>query len=212
MNGRCVIRTPIYLLRVNTSMTVLDILAVGTLDRSESGEILEANSTSTLIRSGDSLIVVDTSSKSMRPALKGSLRELGVFAKDVDTVVITHWHDDHLDNLDMFPNAEIYAWEGPASESNLRNLNIIAEEIELCDGVSIVHTPGHTMDSISVFVEGDDRKYAVVGDAIPLEDNYRRMIPPGHNVDPELAMKSIKTIAGFADVIVPGHGFPFMTR
>ena len=106
-------------------MTVLDILAVGTLDRSESGEILEAHSTSTLIRSGDSLIVVDTSSNYMRPALKGSFRELGIFAKDVDTVVITHWHHDHTDNLDLFPNAEIYAWDGPAAESNHRNLNIV---------------------------------------------------------------------------------------
>jgi glyoxylase-like metal-dependent hydrolase (beta-lactamase superfamily II) len=193
-------------------MTVLDILAVGMLDRSETGEVLEAHSTSTLIRSGDSLIVVDTSSKYMRPALRTSIRELGIFPKDVDTVVITHWHDDHLENLDLYPNAEIYAWEGPAAESNLRNVNIINDELKLCDGVTLVHTPGHTMDSMSVFVEGEDRKYAVVGDAIPLEENYRKMVPPRLNVDSELAMKSINTIARFADVIVPGHGFPFMTR
>ncbi|MBR2348884.1 MAG: MBL fold metallo-hydrolase [Candidatus Methanomethylophilaceae archaeon] len=193
-------------------MTVLDILAVGMLDRSETGEVLEAHSTSTLIRSGDSMIVVDTSSKYMRPALRTSFRELGIFPKDVDTVVITHWHDDHLENLDMYPNAEIYAWDGPAADADLRNINIINDELKLCDGVTLVHTPGHTMDSTSVFVEGDDRRYAVVGDAIPLEENYRKMVPPRLNVDPDLAMKSIKSIAGFADVIVPGHGFPFMTR
>ena len=193
-------------------MTVLDILAVGMLDRSETGEVLEAHSTSTLIRSGDSMIVVDTSSKYMRPALRTSFRELGIFPKDVDTVVITHWHDDHLENLDMYPNAEIYAWDGPAADADLRNINIINDELKLCDGVTLVHTPGHTMDSTSVFVEGDDRRYAVVGDAIPLGENYRKMVPPRLNVDPDLAMKSIKSIAGFADVIVPGHGFPFMTR
>jgi len=203
---------PKYLLRDNLTMTVLDILAVGMLDRSETGEVLEAHSTSTLIRSGDSMIVVDTSSKYMRPALRTSFRELGMFPKDVDTVVITHWHDDHLENLDMYPNAEIYAWDGPAADADLRNINIINDELKLCDGVTLVHTPGHTMDSTSVFVEGDDRRYAVVGDAIPLEENYRKMVPPRLNVDPDLAMKSIKSIAGFADVIVPGHGFPFMTR
>jgi len=203
---------PKYLLRDNLTMTVLDILAVGMLDRSETGEVLEAHSTSTLIRSGDSMIVVDTSSKYMRPALRTSFRELGIFPKDVDTVVITHWHDDHLENLDMYPNAEIYAWDGPAADADLRNINIINDELKLCDGVTLVHTPGHTMDSTSVFVEGDDRRYAVVGDAIPLEENYRKMVPPRLNVDPDLAMKSIKSIAGFADVIVPGHGFPFMTR
>ena len=203
---------PKYLLRDNLTMTVLDILAVGMLDRSETGEVLEAHSTSTLIRSGDSMIVVDTSSKYMRPALRTSFRELGIFPKDVDTVVITHGHDDHLENLDMYPNAEIYAWDGPAADADLRNINIINDELKLCDGVTLVHTPGHTMDSTSVFVEGDDRRYAVVGDAIPLEENYSKMVPPRLNVDPDLAMKSIKSIAGFADVIVPGHGFPFMTR
>ena len=116
---------PKYLLRDNLTMTVLDILAVGMLDRSETGEVLEAHSTSTLIRSGDSMIVVDTSSKYMRPALRTSFRELGIFPKDVDTVVITHWHDDHLENLDMYPNAEIYAWDGPAADADLRNINII---------------------------------------------------------------------------------------
>ncbi|MDD7424607.1 MAG: MBL fold metallo-hydrolase [Candidatus Methanomethylophilaceae archaeon] len=193
-------------------MTTLDILAVGSLFRSDEGEVLEAHSTSTLVRSGDSLIVVDTSSKYMRPALKSSFRELGIFAKDVDTVVITHWHQDHIENLDMFPNAEIYAWDGPAADAKDYRVNIIDEETCICDDITLVHTPGHTMDSMSVFVDGDDRRYAIAGDAIPLENNYRKMVPPRHNVDPALAMKSINSIAGYADVIVPGHGFPFMTK
>lgn len=193
-------------------MTVLDILAVGSLERAEDGSLLDAHSTSTLIRSGDSIIVVDTSTRFLRPALKTSFRELGVFAKDVDTVAITHWHSDHTENLDMFPNAEVYAWDGPASDADLPNINIVTDELELCEDVTLVYTPGHTMDSMSVFVEGDDRRYAIVGDAIPLENNYRNMVPPTRHVDAALAMKSINTIAGFADVIVPGHGFPFMTR
>ena len=62
----------------------LDILAIGNLERAEDGSVKEANSTSTLIRSGNRLIVVDPSSRMMRPAIKLSFRQIGVFMKDVD--------------------------------------------------------------------------------------------------------------------------------
>lgn len=191
-------------------MVKLDILAVGNLVRDEDGKILEAHSTSTLVRADDRTIVIDTSSKFLRPALKGSFRELGVSAKDVDTVVLTHCHSDHMENLDMFPNAKVYVHAGAPGELKFKH-EIVEGDMELCKGVRLVHTPGHTEDSMSVFVEAD-RRYAVVGDAIPLEANYLKKVPPALNYDKDLAMQSIKSIVRFADVIVPGHGFPFMTN
>lgn len=189
-------------------MVKLDILAVGNLERDEDGSILQAHSTSTLIRTDDRIIVVDTSSKYLRPAVKNSFRELGVFMKDVDTVVLTHWHSDHVENLDLFPNAKVYLHEGGPDVSVKHET--VTEDFDLCPGVRLVHTPGHTHDSMSVFVKAD-RNYAIAGDAIPLEDNYRKKVPPALNYDRVLAMESIKSIVRFADVIVPGHGFPFMT-
>ena len=189
-------------------MVKLDILAVGNLERDDDGNILQAHSTSTLIRSGDRLIVVDTSSRYLRPALKNSFRELGVFMKDVDTVILTHSHSDHIENLDLFPNAKVYLHAG-GEEVPFKH-ETVTEGIEIAEGVRLVHTPGHTPDSMSVFVKAD-RNYAVAGDAVPLEDNIRKKVPPRLNYDPDLAMQSIKSIVRFADVIVPGHGFPFMT-
>lgn len=189
-------------------MVKLDILAVGNLERDDEGNILKADSTSTLIRAGDRIIVVDTSSRYLRPALKSSFRELGVFAKDVDTVVLTHSHSDHTENLDLFPNAKVYLHAG-GEEVPFKH-EIVTEDIEIAEGVRLVHTPGHTPDSMSVFVKAD-RNYVVAGDAVPLEDNIRKKVPPRLNYDPDLAMQSIKSIVRFADVIVPGHGFPFMT-
>jgi glyoxylase-like metal-dependent hydrolase (beta-lactamase superfamily II) len=189
-------------------MVKLDILAVGNLERDDDGNILQAHSTSTLIRSGDRLIVVDTSSRYLRPALKNSFRELGVFMKDVDTVILTHSHSDHTENLDLFPNANVYLHAG-GEEVPFKH-ETVTEDMEIAEGVRLVHTPGHTPDSMSVFVKAD-RNYAVAGDAVPLEDNIRKKVPPRLNYDPDLAMQSIKSIVRFADVIVPGHGFPFMT-
>ena len=190
-------------------MISLDILAVGDLQRDEDGNILKADSTSVLIRTPKHNIVVDPSTKYMRPFLKTSFKQIGVFVKDVDIVVLTHSHQDHLENLDMFPKARVYIHEG--SDREFPNATVVeGDEYDLCEGVKLVHTPGHCPEEMSVFVEAD-RRYVVAGDAIPLEDNFFLNIVPRLNTDPVLALESIKKIRDYADVIIPGHGFPFMT-
>ena len=188
----------------------MDVLAIGSLVRAEDGSILEAHSTSTLIRTEDRLIVVDTSSRDYRPALRTAFRQIGVFAKDVDTVVLTHGHGDHTGNVDMFPNAKVLIHSG--EDEPFRGAEVVEGDISLAKGIELRHTPGHSWDSMSVFVEGPDRRYVIAGDAIPLEDNFRKGLPPRLHVCRDLAMKSIKTISDYADVIVPGHGAPFRTK
>ena len=189
-------------------MATLDVLAIGYLVRDEEGDVLEAHSTSTLIKTGDRLIVVDTSSRYMRPALKSSLKMIGVFAKDVDTVVLTHYHPDHIENVDLFPNARVLIHSG--EDETLDGAEVIEGDATIAKGVELRYTPGHTWDSMSVFVEGDDgKKYVVAGDAVPTRDNILKDLPPRLHVCRDLSMKSIKTICDYADVIVPGHGAPF---
>lgn len=190
-------------------MISLDILCVGRLERDADGNILVADSTSVLIRAGDRLIVVDPSTEYMRPAIKTSFKQIGVFPKDVDTVILTHSHHDHVGNLNLFPKARVIIHSG--GEPIARAEEFDGEELKVCEGVRIVHTPGHCPEECSVFVDAD-RHYAIAGDTIPLEDNYRQMVPPAKNTDRELAVRSLKRVCDYADVIVPGHGFPFMTR
>ncbi len=187
----------------------LDILCVGRLERDADGNILVADSTSVLIRAGNRLIVVDPSTEYMRPAIKTSFRQIGVFPKDVDTVILTHTHSDHVGNLDLFKKAKVIAHSGgePVERAELFD----GDSLEVCPGVTIVHTPGHCPEECAVFVEAD-RRYAVAGDAVPLEDNFRLGVPPAKHTDRDLAVQSLKRIGDYADVIVPGHGFPFMTR
>lgn len=190
-------------------MIQLDILAVGDLLRDEEGNILKADSTSVLIRAEGHTIVVDPSTEYMRPFLKTSFRQIGVLPRDVDMVVLTHDHDDHIGNLDMFQKARVYVHEGFGREVP-RMTVVRGEEFQLCKGVRLVHTPGHCDCHMSVFVDAD-RHYVAAGDAIPLEDNFRRRVPPALNTDPDAALQSIKKIGAYADVVIPGHGFPFMT-
>lgn len=214
-------------------MNSLDVLAIGSLLFDENKVLREAHSTSTLIKADGRLIVVDTSSRYLRPAIKDSFRQIGVFMKDVDLVVLTHHHGDHVSNYDLFPNAEIIMHSdcgGGCADSErereyVKNIDkskeldpfkvakLIEDDVyEIDKGIRLVYTPGHTWNSASVFVDGEDRKYAITGDAIPTEDNFRKKVPPGINVCKDVALKSMKKITDYADVIVPGHGAPFKTR
>lgn len=191
-------------------MNSIDILVLGHLERNEDGTVKPDDtwSTSTLIRTSDGHnIVVDTSRAFMKPAIRTSLKQIGkVFPEDIDIVVLTHAHSDHMENNDLFKKAKIYIHSG--EEAGVPGAIVVDKDMEIAKGVRLVHTPGHTAGSMSVFVEAD-RKYAIVGDAMPLKDNYTKRKIPASNVDPVAAERSMKQIIAYADVIVPGHDYPF---
>ena len=192
------------------SMIQLDILCVGNLERDDDGNLLSAHSTSVLIRTPGHTIVVDPSTEHMLPMIKSSFRQIGVLPKDVDMVVLTHTPSDHIGNLPFYPNARVYVHKGGKTE--IPGARIIeSDDFKLTEGVRLVYTPGHCTEEMSVFVDAD-RHYVCAGDAIPLEGNFTRNLPPTLNTDRRLALESIKKIREYADVVIPGHDFPFVTE
>lgn len=183
-------------------MTELHVLTVGSLRRNPDGTVAEAHSTSTLINTGKFIAVVDTSSRDREPHVRTAMKQIGIRLDEVMYIVHTHPHHDHVGNDGLFKKAKTMEF-GPGKPGET-----LAEP---APGVRIVATPGHTLDSVSVFVETDGMNYAICGDAIPLEDNFRKNIPPGICADEGLAMESLKAVSRFADVVVPGHGGPFTT-
>ncbi|MFA7186384.1 MAG: MBL fold metallo-hydrolase [Victivallales bacterium] len=191
-------------------MTVLDVMAIGILERDPNGKVTKADSTCTLVRTSEKTILVDTSTEYLWPMIEISFEQIGLRLKDVDTVVLTHMHRDHTENLNKFTDAKIYVHEG--EKSNIPGaISVTGDEYRLDPDVLLVHTPGHTKGSMSVFVDAD-LKYAIAGDAIPTKNNLLKMTPPASNYDEELALESIKKIKGYADIVIPGHGSPFPTR
>jgi N-acyl homoserine lactone hydrolase len=174
--------------------------------RRENGIVLEAHSTVALVRSGRLLVLVDTSSRERRPRLLEGLGSLGVGPEDIEVVVNTHLHLDHVGNNDLFPRASKLARqeEGPGPE-----YEAVGGDRELGPGIRLIHTPGHTRGSMSVVVEADDARYVIAGDAMPTKGNYDRWAPPGINYDAVTALRSMGRIVDEAEVVVPGHGAPF---
>jgi N-acyl homoserine lactone hydrolase len=180
------------------------VLCQGRIVRDGSA-ILEAHSSVTLVTWPEHIMIVDTSDGEYRPRVVDALSANEVDPDQVDIVVNTHLHSDHCSNNDLFGYAiQMAHWmEGPTGR-----FVPVREDLELYPGIALVHTPGHTSGTMSVFVEAD-RRYAIVGDAIPTFENVRRWVPPGVVCDREAALRSMRKIVSYADVVVPGHDAPF---
>lgn len=185
---------------MNTVVQIVD----GTITR-EGGMVVDAHSSVTLVMCGNRKIIVDTSTPRNRQAIVRNLMNNGISPEEIDTVILTHLHMDHTGNNDLFPNAVKLAH---VDEIPPGGIEPILDEEEICNGVHILHTPGHTRGSISVLVEAEHR-YVIAGDALPTRENYEKWVPPRLNYFPELALKSMKRIVSEAEVIIPGHGKAF---
>lgn len=135
--------------------------------------------TPTVVNTGAELILFDTG---LDPeGITGALAAAGYTPDQVDVVVLTHMHGDHIGGLGggaTFPNAryvtgqaEFDHWNTSGNEGFEANVRPIAEKIEMIgDGGSIAsgitgmaafgHTPGHMI----YMVESDGQQLAITAD------------------------------------------------
>ena len=194
---------------MNLDDTKIAVILPGLLVRTETGIILDARSSVTLIRSEGLNILVDTSLVENRSMLLQALQAQNLTPKNITTIVNTHCHRDHVGNNDLFPQAQIYAHQ--ACMQKRKFIKISSFPYSLTREIEIWETPGHSWDSITVMVKLD-KVYAITGDAIPLKGKYENWLIPVIHVDARRALDSMKRIATIADVIIPGHDSPFLVK
>jgi glyoxylase-like metal-dependent hydrolase (beta-lactamase superfamily II) len=181
----------------------------------------------TLIRGATKNILVDVAHNGRRPVLLENLTRAGLTPEDIDTVVLSHSHYDHILNADVFKNAEFllhpneieYArsphpkdWATPDyTWSILERCNIreIREDDLVDEGVRVIATPGHTRGSISLVVDQPDGSVVVCGDALPNAATALNGCPYLIFWDEEDARTSARKILDAAEVLYPGHDRPF---
>lgn len=176
-------------------------------------------------------ILFDTGHHSTRLLLLNALAERNLKPADIKTVFLSHLHFDHINNIDLFPNATIYVssaeWDysqHPASEDvfgsqgmneylQRQNLQLIHEpEGELAPGLFYRQAPGHTTGSYLLhFVNPENKRVVLAGDACK---TYRELatLSAANEYDPDRqSSKTLQWIADNADIVVPGH-FPELHR
>ena len=172
-------------------------------------------------------VVVDTGSAGRMRALAGALEQRGLSGGDIDAVVLTHAHWDHVQNLDLFSRAVFclhpaelaYAADPhPGDHATPRwtramldcyDIRPVTEGTELISGVEVVEVPGHSAGTIAVTVTTAAGTAVITGDAVQTGEAARHRRNPLVFWNTDLADQAIRRIVGVADVIYPGHDRAF---
>lgn len=186
-----------------------------------------------LVETGDRKVLVDTGFGDMTvpfPPVDGvfqggrfldSLKQTGVDPAEVDTVVYTHLHLDHVgwtarDGSLVFPNARHLAGEGEwdfwrgATDENLvavgphpeavqpaleNRLEGAADGEAVAPGITLIATPGHTPGHCSLIISSGAERAIVLGDVLhcplQLDETQLEII---FDVDPAAARQSRERI------------------
>lgn len=172
-------------------------------------------------------ILIDTGHVGRRQVLWSALEARGLVPADIDMVLLTHAHWDHIQNIDVFDQATVlihpdeyeYSRDPHSREFAMppwtrsildrQRIRLVVEGDELIPGVRVVELPGHTVGSIGLTVETGSGRAVVTGDALHYASVALSRRSPLVFWDEELAKESINRILGLADVIYPGHDRPF---
>lgn len=163
-----------------------------------------ASSSVVLIDDGK-LILVDTALSEDWPLLLEGIRRAGFHPSEVEMVVNTHLHPDHMGCNDKF-EAEHYAHPLEIERTGVDGY--LPCPSKLSARVRVMETPGHVEGHLSVLFEG----VVVAGDAIPTRKHHEEGIIPRIHTNAEKARESMRRIAEVAEVIIPGHDLPFGVR
>ena len=128
----------------------------------------------------------------------------GVRPEEIDIVILTHLHWDHVGKVTMFPNAEFIVsqeelrfaldplpWFYATYEAlqvgmqpeflkviqRIRTLDM--KEQDIVEGVRVIPLPGHSPGSMGVVVDTERGPHVITGDAVPMYGNLRG-VPEEH--------------------------------
>lgn len=160
-------------------------------------------------------------------AVVAQLRERGIKASEIGTVIITHLHTDHASAVSDFPDSTFLfssaEWAAATDQGPLhgyvqrqfdhafdyRLLDFDGSDASSYSGfgrsfdvfgdgsVRVVFTPGHTLGHMSVILRLEQREALLAGDAIYLERNLSERRLPYRTEDDHLYSRSLREIELF---------------
>lgn len=167
------------------------------------------------------------------------LRELGVKAEEVETVVVTHFHQDHFTGFDYFPRAkfvmqraELEFWTGPLMRHEIFDkqirpkvrpaleqlrqagrIDLVDGDFELYPGLQLLKAGGHTPGSQMVALDTAAGRAVLCGDIAYTFKNVREHIPVGwyYNLgETVVALDRALSTAARPDLAFPNHDTEIM--
>lgn len=162
---------------------------------------------------GSQAAVVDTGVPGSAPQIGEALAGIGLGWGDVDHVVLTHHHPDHVGSLNEVlleaPSATAYAGEADIASIESSNPLVAVGDGDELLGLQVLNTPGHTPGSISLLDPGIG--LLVAGDALTAAEDGSTVLAPSEQFsdDIELAFDTVRSLAELdIEAVLVGHGAP----
>ncbi|XP_014356147.2 metallo-beta-lactamase domain-containing protein 1 isoform X1 [Papilio machaon] len=173
---------------------------------------MTANCSCTLIK-GAQNIIVDTMTAWDSDKITKALKSHDLIPDDINYVVSTHGHSDHIGNNNLFLKAKhIVGFSISYKDKYYIFPFDKGEEYVISDTVKVIPTPGHTLSDVTVLVKSNKSELvAIAGD---LFEKYEDIEDPNiwleaGSEDKVQQARNRSKIADTADWIIPGHGAKF---
>ena len=163
----------------------------------------------------------------------GAIARLGVKPGDVTDVIISHVHWDHLDGVDLFPNARVWI-QREEFEHHLDSAGTVKDRMidaadakvlaeiarqgrlmlvdgdgkEIIPGITVFTGGKHTYASQYASVNTASGTVVIASDNVYLYENLDRHVPIAQTLDSALNLNAQRRMLGLASdprLIVPGH-------
>ncbi|MFH1126622.1 MAG: MBL fold metallo-hydrolase [archaeon] len=173
--------------------------------------------------SGSRSLLIDTTSGYHAALIKRALTAIKLEFSDITCIINTHSHIDHIGGNHLFSKAKVMMHEkalDALKEPTLKNtlaryykstLKNTLVNVPLVDGdtirvkgtkLQIIHTPGHSIDSICIYMP--EEKILLSGDSIAVRIDKKISYYMKHR---EIEKGSLKKLTSLEiNKILPGHG------
>ncbi len=172
-----------------------------------------------LLNCSETTILIDGG---MTPAhvedIEAELEAIGKKWSDVDLILITHKHGDHIKNLPRLVELTGAPVKAHELEAPLIK-KAVGVEVEglkdhtvlpYCGGIELIHVPGHSEGNSSYYLQ--KHKAIIAGDTIFGDENSNLMPPPEkYCLDVKQATAEMKRLLDYDfDVFIYAHGKDIM--
>ena len=167
----------------------------------------------------EELTLIDTGHRGSAREIVEFIRQLGRKPEEISLIILTHNHIDHvggLAELKQMTQARVAIHKTdigerknlPSAKAEDIDIRLAGGEVfDLLGGLEIIHTPGHTPGSISLF--SSQNKLLIVGDAVRKRRDNLDLPFRTSSFDLTQAVDSIRKMSRLdLDILCFGHGLP----
>ena len=171
---------------------------------------------------GPSRVLIDPGHRSLFEHVQRGLEDLDLSIKDIDLVICTHAHPDHLEAVPLLKNTSTLftlhetEWEWAATIGKQMSaaygidINDFRPDFFLKEGtldlngleLNVIHTPGHSPGSVTL--HWPQQKALFTGDLIFKEGVGRTDLPGGDGDQIKESIKGLKKLD--VEWLLSGHG------